>query len=320
MSRIHDALKKAEQEKQGADAVIVTGSNSLVESVTPVVPAPVAVAATSDVALSNFDAPTTTVAAAAAAAPALGLTAGWQMVLEKCPQQKWKPDPRMLFIESTNTEVQGSEEFRTLRSRLYRLREKKPLKVILVGSALPGEGKTFVSSNLAQTLARQHGRKVAVIDSDLRRAKMHTYLGTEMRPGLSEYLRGECDEFAIMRRGPMDNLVFIPGGTSVSHPAELVGSQRLEKLITFLRDIFDWVIIDSPPVVPVSDATLVARVTDGVLLVVLSASTPFDLAQRARQEFKDAAVLGVVLNRVAARSGYSSYYYGYGSEGEQAKP
>ncbi len=233
----------------------------------------------------------------------------WDLIASRCPVQAWKPVNKMLFLAGNNHGDVGTEEFRTLRSRLYHMREKRPLKTIMVGSALPAEGKTFVSANLAQTLARQHGKRVVLIDCDLRRSRLHEYLGIAGTPGLTDYLRGEVDELSIIQRGPMDNLVFIAGGRSISNPAEVIGNGRLEALVQRLGTVFEWIVIDSPPAVPVADASLISRACDGVLLVVSSGSTPFDLAQRARREFKNTPVLGVVLNRVEAGSTYVSYYY-----------
>ncbi len=242
----------------------------------------------------------------------------WELIASRCPQPTWKPTKGMLFLSGNTHDQVGTEEFRTLRSRLYHIREKRPLKTILVGSALPAEGKSFVSANLAQTLARQHGRRVVLLDCDLRRSRLHESFGTTSAPGVSDYLRGEVDEFSILQRGPMENLAFIPGGKPISNPAELIGNGRLELLLKRLAAAFEWIVIDSPPAVPVSDAGLIGRYCDGILLVVMAAKTPWDLAQRARQEFRNMPVLGVVLNRVDAGSTYVSYYYGaYGKPGEK---
>ena len=244
----------------------------------------------------------------------------WDLITARCPQGPWKPTKGMLFLNGNIHDQVGTEEFRTLRSRLYHIREKRPLKTILVSSALPAEGKTFVSANLSQTLARQHGRRVVLLDCDLRRARLHESFGTRCEPGVSDYLRGDADEYSILQRGSMENLVFIPGGRSISNPAELIGNGKLEVLVKRLSELFDWVIIDSPPAVPVADASLIGRFCDGILLVVLAAKTPSDLVQRARQEFRNMPLLGVVLNRVQAGSTYVSYYYGaYGKPGEKAK-
>ena len=214
----------------------------------------------------------------------------------------------MLFYNSE--QGPGTEEFRTLRSRLYQMREKHPLKKVLVTSSLPKEGKSFVAANLAQALAWQQGRRVLLIDGDLRASRLHLALGSLLTPGLSEYLQSGADEFAIMQRGAMENLFFIPAGRSSSNPAELVANGRLKILLSRAETLFDWIIVDSPPAVPVSDAGLMANHCDGVLLVVRSNATPSDLARKARAEFADNLLLGVVLNGVKGGSAAYSRYYG----------
>ena len=212
------------------------------------------------------------------------------------------------------------EEFRTLRSRLYQMREKMPLKKLLISSSLPKEGKSFVAANLAQVMVKQHGRRALLIDADLRGPKLHDCLGAPNTPGLSDYLMGQADEFSVMQRGPMENLFFIPAGTTVTTPAELVANGRLKFLLSRVESLFDWIIIDSPPAVPVSDASLLANFCDGVLLVVRSNVTPFDVARKARSEFRDKQLVGVVLNGMDESGlAYSSYYYGYGQKNETAK-
>jgi capsular exopolysaccharide synthesis family protein len=216
----------------------------------------------------------------------------------------------MLFFQQEDSRI-GAEKFRTLRSRLYQIREKMQLKNLMVTSALPKEGKSFVAANLAQVMVRQHGRRALVIDADLRNPGMHRHLGASQTPGLAEYLLGECDEFAALQRGPMENLFFMPAGRVVGSAPELLANGRLKLLMQRLEPLFDWIVIDTSPVIPVSDATLVSGYCDGILLVVRSNSTPSDLARRAREEFPDKLLLGVVLNgTMAGDMGRSKYYYG----------
>jgi capsular exopolysaccharide synthesis family protein len=189
------------------------------------------------------------------------------------------------------------------------MRDKTSLKKILVTSALPQEGKSFVSANLAQVLVRQHGRRVLLIDGDLRVARLHAALGTTSSPGLADYLLGESDEFSIMQRGPMENLFFVPCGRTVAHAAELIANGRMKTLMQRVESLFDWIIIDSPPAVPVSDASQLANFCDGVLMVVRSNATPYDTAQKARQEFQGKTLVGVVLNGIMRGDSYPRYYY-----------
>jgi len=216
----------------------------------------------------------------------------------------------MLFFNGGRPTV-GTEEFRTLRARLYQIRDKQPVRTLLVTSALPGEGKTFTAANLAQAIVRQHERRALLIDGDLRRPQLHLCLGAPISPGLSNYLLGEADEISVIQRSSMENLFFIPRGKEVPNPSEVIANGRLKELINRLKPAFDWIIIDSPAAVAVADARTMAGVADGLLLVVRAGSTSFEMAQKVQQEFADKVMLGVVLNRVEPSEGYSAYYSNY---------
>jgi capsular exopolysaccharide synthesis family protein len=257
----------------------------------------------------------------AAAMPTVGVPLGSGMpsfaspfsldaLLARCPQLQWTRTRRRCCFSTATITPGVSRSSARLRSRLYHAREKMALKKLLVTSALPKEGKSFTAANLAQVLVRQHGRRVLLIDADLRGPRLHMMLGTTSSPGLADYLQGGSDEFSIMQRGPMENLFFIPSGQEISDPAELVANGRLKFLLQRVEALFDWIIIDSPPAVPVSDASILAKACDGVLMVVRSNATPVDMARRARQEFPDQALVGVVLNGTDSEAmSYTRYYY-----------
>ena len=274
MSRIHDALKRAEQERS-------TSTGTHVEP-------------TFDQPESQLDMPP--LQPQAGVMSNMGSGFSYETLVARCAQGAWNPDTStMLFFSEDDSRV-GAEEFRTLRSRLYQIREKMQLKNLMVTSALPKEGKSFVAANLAQVMVRQHGRRALVIDADLRNPGMHRHLGAKQTPGLAEYLLGECDEFAALQRGPMENLFFMPAGRVVGSAPELLSNGRMKLLLQRVEPLFDWIIIDTSPVIPVSDSTLVANYCDGILMVVRSNVTPSDMARRAREEFPDKLLLGVVLN------------------------
>ena len=298
MSRIHEALKRAEEQRAASQGghVVPAAQNAEVTVTDPSMAAP-----------HVESAPT----GAASPVPSFASQFTFDTLLARCSQHNWTPDTKTMLFFNAEEQGYGTEEFRTLRSRLYQMREKMALKKVLVTSALPKEGKSFVAANLAQVMVRQHGRRALLIDADLRGARLHHALGTSATPGLSEYLLGENDEFGVMQRGAMENLFFIPSGRSVSSPAELVANGRLKILLNRVEPLFDWIIIDSPPAVPVSDAGLLANYCDGVVMVVRSNATPSDIARKARQEFKDKHLIGVVLNGIEAGSSpYNQYYYG----------
>jgi protein-tyrosine kinase len=303
MSRIHEALKRAEAE-QAAQA----GRGGLPN------PAPPAAASVAESPLALVGGSET---APALNGPSRVPQPAFAEFSAKCAQAAWTPDTKTMLFFGPDEQTQGTEQFRALRSRLYQVRERQPLKKVLITSALPKEGKSFVAANLAQALVRQQGQRALLVDADLRAARLHVTLGTTATPGLSEYLTHQADEFSIMQQGAMENLLFIPSGREVSNPAELLAGEGLKSLLARLEPLFDWIIIDSPPAVPVTDASLLAKCCDGILLVVRSNATPFDLAQKARQEFSDEQLLGVVLNGVGSGSmPYHRYYYSTYPRGE----
>ena len=294
MSRIHEALKKAEQERASVQGGGIPSSYASAPVAEP--PAYEEVVATNLTPNSGM--------------PEFSGSFSLETLLARCPQTEWKPDLATMLFMNGSDGARGTEEYRTLRSRLYHVRERMPLKKLLVTSALPKEGKSFTAANLAQVLVRQHGRRALLIDCDLRGPRLHLMLGTAAGPGLSEYLLGKADEFSIMQRGAMEGLFFIPSGESIENPAELVASGKLKLLLQRLEPLFDWIIIDSPPVIPVSDASVLSKVCDGVMMVVRSNSTPSDLARKARMEFPDQMLIGAVLNGTDHESAqYERYYY-----------
>jgi protein-tyrosine kinase len=211
------------------------------------------------------------------------------------------------------------EQFRSLRSRIFELRDISPLKTILVSSGLPQEGKSFVSTNLALSLARHKNSKVLLIDGDMRRYTLHQILGCDPQPGLADYLAGKTSIVEVMQRpeqsqtaiGKMPilpNLTFIAGGNGGDKAADLSGSPRFGELIRQAAPHFDWIIVDSSPVLPVSDAVNLARSCDGVLLVARGGVTKFPVAQRAQSELKASHILGFVLNAVHDTPQVGSYY------------
>jgi protein-tyrosine kinase len=300
MSRIHEALKKAEQERAAQGGQAPGFAPALAPETSPVIGEVIEHASTVAPGSAVFS----------AAAPSFGSSFSLDALLARAPQLDWQPDAKAMLFFNGNESGRGTEEFRTLRSRLYHLRENMTLKKVLVTSALPKEGKSFTSANLAQVLVRQHGRRVLLIDADLRAPRLHLMLGTTAAPGLAEYLQGTSDEFSIMQRGPMDNLFFIPSGNQLPDAAEMVANGRLKTLLQRVEPLFDWIIIDSPPAVPVSDASVLAKACDGVVMVVRSNATPIDMARRAREEFPDQVLIGVVLNGTNTETTpYSRYYY-----------
>jgi protein-tyrosine kinase len=307
MSRIHEALKRAEQERAmplGAPPPIM-----------PDVPTDVATEPSEQ--LRDVEAAPET--PSSGLADPLGRTGTevrtgaadymrFDDIWNHCANPGWRFHLDRNVFENAGIPASVREQFRTLRSRLYQIRDKQPLHSVLVTSSLPGEGKTFVANNLAQALARQENCRVLLIDADLRRPDLHLGFDAPSSPGLSEYLKGDADETAIIQRGMPEYLCFIAGGSRVENPAELLAGGRLKSLIEKIGPVFDWVILDSPPTLPVSDALVLAEMCDGVLTVVRAAHTGFDTAQKSCHQLRDKNLLGVALNCADEGAEYGSYY------------
>lgn len=228
---------------------------------------------------------------------------------QRCARPGWKPKLSWTVFSSEGPGKRQAEQFRTLRARLYSLREARTLQTLLLTSTTMGEGKTFVALNLAQSISRQPGRRTLLIDADLRAPKLHSALGAPSVPGLSDYLAGESDECSIMQANAHERLFFIPAGKQRSDPAELLANNKLRALLSRLGPLFDWIIVDAPPVLPISDAGVLANMCDGVLFVVRAGMVAFNMAQAACGELKNTNLLGVVLNGVEEEAIYGSYGY-----------
>ena len=307
MSRIHEALKKAEIERgQGPNPEVAGVPGSEGDVMSPALgPA--------------GSGPSESERGGIASAAFEPITL--DTIRKQCPTSQWVPSSQaVLFADiSGHTHPAGAEELRTLRSRLYAIRERQPLQTVLVTSALPSEGKTFITLNLARAIAQQPQRSVLVIDADLRISRVHEGVGASVAPGLTDYLRGDVDALSVLQRGRDDNFFIIPGGSHDANPVELLGTGRLRALINRFAPVFDWIILDSPPCVFLADASLLGKVSDGVLMVVQSGVTPYDTAQKACREFQEKQVVGVVLNRVPPGLTYGYSYYGYGAGQQEAR-
>lgn len=218
----------------------------------------------------------------------------------------------------------ASEAYRGIRtSILFSSAEAEP-QVILVSSAGPQEGKTLTSTNLAVTMA-QSGNRVILLDCDMRRPKMHKLLGLSRDRGMSNILVGGCEIKEAVTPSGIASLDAIPCGPIPPNPSEMLGSKRMTKLLEILRKNYSRIIIDSPPITAVTDAVVLAKLVDGVVLVVRAGSTPREVIKNGLGQLQsvNANVLGVVLNGVEmSRDGYyyyQYYYYYYGEDGEKKK-
>jgi protein-tyrosine kinase len=314
MSRIYEALQKAESERKLERREPESGISDQLASAAMTT----AVADPED---SVFATPRFAEAAFVTEPyiePSTQRGGGGSLDLSRIPARPWALSlPQLPALLERGPAV---EQFRSLRSRIFELRDISPLKTILVSSGVPQEGKSFISTNLALSLARHKNSKVLLIDGDMRRYTLHQILGCESHPGLADYLAGKADALEVMQRPDMShaasagtmpilpNLTFIAGGNGGDKAADLSGSPRFGELIRLVAPYFDWIIVDSSPVLPVSDAVNLARWCDGVLLVARGGVTKFPVAQRAQSELKASKILGFVLNAVQETPEVGGYY------------
>ena len=205
-----------------------------------------------------------------------------------------------------------AEAIRGVRTNVLFSSAEEGVRIIVVTSAGPGEGKSMFSSNLAVSLA-QAGQRVLHVDADMRRPRVHAIFDVAQEPGLSNLLVGDCKPSEAIRKTPVQNLCVLPAGMIPPNPAELLGSKRCDEFFNSLRQSFDWVILDSPPVLAVADASILANTASGVVFVVGADQTSRQAARAAIEQLDavQAHIIGAVLNRVDLEKNpyyYSAYY------------
>lgn len=214
-----------------------------------------------------------------------------------------------------------AEAYRTLRTNLGFASLDRPCRSILVTSAGPGDGKSTTAANLAVVLA-QAGNRVMLVDCDLRKPAQHRIFEVENQRGLTNCLLQNLDPEEVSHRGLAENLALLTSGPIPPNPAELVGSERVRALWPSLLGRYDYVIVDSPPVLAVTDASLLAAQLEGVLLVV-RAHTRVEVVREAKEQLEKASarIIGVVLNQVKmpSRDYHYYYYYRYREKDEQVR-
>jgi non-specific protein-tyrosine kinase len=216
------------------------------------------------------------------------------------------------------------EAFRTLRTNIQFAGVDRPVRTLLVTSAAPMEGKSTVSANLAVVMA-QAGFRVVLMDCDLRRPSMHTIFNQPNRSGLTDMMLQASTQWdAAVQTTPIANLFILPSGSLPPNPSELLGSDRFRQFIERMSNTYDMVIIDSPPLLPVTDAAILSRAVDGVMLVVDTGATRAGALVQSKVQIERVGghLLGVVMNKLSpGRSGSHYYYYyqyAYGSDGRRS--
>jgi receptor protein-tyrosine kinase len=323
MSRVHDALRKAEQLLEGSNGAgdpgdFDAGAGSLVVS--------------EEGGVAEQHAPLDTGRSDAAPAAILGklsapsgmgrsetkeILIDWRNFLARCKTIPFRPAPEAHLINMERPHEVPGEEFRSLRTRLNHMQSGQDLHSIVVTSASPAEGKTFTAINLALAQAQLES-PVLIADLDLRRPVVHNMFQCERAPGFSDFLLADRKLEDCVRRIEGTNLYFMPAGTQVRNPLELLNMRQVKYSIDAFRKVFNWVILDTPPLLFSADANLLATLTDGTLIVVRIGTTTYDSVIRAMQSLCENNVLGIVANGARAGELYSKYTYYYTkNEGEE---
>lgn len=209
-----------------------------------------------------------------------------------------------------------SEAYRTLRTNIQFSSFDKKIQTMMITSSGPGEGKSTTASNLAVVMA-EGGAKTILIDCDQRKPRLHKIFLTSNKVGLSDILAEKVRFEDAINDVSIENLSLLTSGTKPPNPSELLASKRMQSFVEELKEKYDCIIIDTPPVIAVTDAQLVARYVDGCLLVVAASQAQREAAIKAKQllEKVNANILGTILNKLEVREkGYYGYYYSYYEE------
>ena len=233
--------------------------------------------------------------------------------------------PQDEFIVANKPKSAPSEAFKALRTRVqYAKLDDSPIKTILLTSSVPAEGKTIISLNLAGSLA-QTDKKVLLLDCDLRKPRIHKVFGIDRYPGLSDYLFSNASLEEIIQKTKLENLDVITSGTIPPNPSELLGSKQMKLFMEKMKSFYDFIIIDSPPFISVTDAEILFRIADGTILVLRANKTPKEAFFRTCEKLlhiDQSNFIGVVFNNFTYKNAYGyyyNYYYYYSRPEERVK-
>jgi capsular exopolysaccharide synthesis family protein len=316
MSRIFDALQRAESERSGNDAATLPQGAELLREAerqaaskwnddgTPGVNSGEPFAAGIQV-LDRIRLSTDSeVPPASRTAPDLERSAFFSQI----PSMPMTLSPQSRMVCLTDRESPTAEAIRLLGVRLKDVRRSRGLRKLLITSTIPQEGKSTIAANLACTLSHATEEKVLLVEGDLRRPSLCRIFGMQRVPGICEYLGGSESSTSDIYRLDDARLWVLPAGNAPSNPLELLQSPRLGVLMERLAAYFDWIIIDSPPVLPLADTSIWMRLVDGILLVTRQGITEKQQLKKGLEALEPSKLLGALLNGSVA-SAYSGYYY-----------
>ena len=243
---------------------------------------------------------------------------GFGELIRNAREISFEPSADPLLVHPAKPREAPSEEFRTLRTRLNHLKTAQSLRTLVITSPSPAEGKSFTAANLAITQAQLADKRVLLADFDFRRPSIHSTFQIECSPGITDYLVGQAMLGDIIQKVAGLNLYLMTAGGTVPNPLELLNLKECKNLIEQMHDHFDWVILDSPPLLFAADANLLASMCDGIILVVRIGATTSDAVTRAIPSLSENNVLGVVVNGARTGELYNKYTYEYGYNSDKA--
>jgi capsular exopolysaccharide synthesis family protein len=319
MSVIFDALQQAERERSGTEAPVSNAAEllQLVEKQSASIRRPTILSITDDVRESiEQSAALTTPAVSSVAAPAelqravelpvgdehLKLFAKFQPIQVSVPLESQLPC-------LTESEGLAAENFRFLGVRLRHLRRERLLKKLLITSTIPHEGKSMVAANLACTLARRGQQKTLLLEGDVRRPSLSQLLGLNKLHGVCELLQNDSSQISNIYHLEGPGFWIMPAGNTTGNPLELLQSRRLPALMDQLAALFDWIVIDCPPILPLADTSVWSKLSDGILLVARQGTTDKRHLQQGLEAIDHEKLIGAVLNCSQGAANSDHYYY-----------
>ncbi|MDP2997781.1 MAG: CpsD/CapB family tyrosine-protein kinase [Bryobacterales bacterium] len=232
-----------------------------------------------------------------------------QGILELVEEIPFNPNPEAHLIDMTRPDAAPTEEFRALRTRLNHMQTLQPIHTMVITSPSPAEGKSFSAVNLAMAESNIAGNMTLLADFDFRRPIIHNIFQVDRSPGITDYLLGKVALHEAIRKIAGTNLCIMPAGEAVLNPLELLNLREVKILLNQLPSIFNWIILDTPPLLFAADANLMSTLCHGTLLVVRIGATTIDSVTRAMQSLCQNNVLGIIVNGARRGELYSKYTY-----------
>lgn len=230
-------------------------------------------------------------------------------LLDRVIEIPFEPLADAHLLDASRPSEAPGEEFRSLRTRLNHLQTLSPIHTVVVTSPSPAEGKSFTAVNLALAEAQLNDNRTLLADFDFRRPIVHSMFQVDRSPGITEFLLGKVELHEIIKKVAGTNLYIIPAGEAVLNPLELLNLREVKVLLDQLPTLFNWVILDTPPLLFAADASLLATLCHGTVLVVRIGITTIDSVTRAMQSLCENNVLGIAVNGARRGELYSKYTY-----------